>query len=294
MLSDTDSNPSRADTGKLAESPVPERSVFGGLIGAIRRKFIGVSATPAPQPPAEQPPSAEPVPTAPYHFKEFLDAEFSFENLMEELIPAIRKHPYAMIIGDDAGGRLPTLVIHEVMDELCRRHGIPRPAVRFYAGGRRGNSTALEEEAYRKIGEDLQRKVKDLKGGRILLTTEYMSGGLSMDYMASVLKSLGVDFDIAALSLAHMRYDPYGRGDSEGHDIVPNLRGVHIYGGLFGVEEAHPLFHDVSAISGVRKDPTTSDIFAHLTHSNPEDVRKAREDCKTLARKLVDQFDWKE
>src|SRR3989344_8140945 len=69
------------------------------------------------------------------------DLREPIENILIELMPDIETGAYSTIIGDDASGRVPTIILANVMKSIYELKGYPPPTVRFLAG-----STGLRSE----------------------------------------------------------------------------------------------------------------------------------------------------
>ena len=102
-----------------------------------------------------------------YHFKEvFRELESLIFPLIEKLKENIDKGEYDMLIGDDASGRTPTLVLRGIINVRNRKlHPELKPSeaetkTRFVAGGRVENDKELKSAlvtaaVYRGFGSEL-------------------------------------------------------------------------------------------------------------------------------------------
>ncbi|MBI5420722.1 MAG: hypothetical protein HZA35_00180 [Parcubacteria group bacterium] len=52
------------------------------------------------------------------HYKEIVELEEPIQRLLDQLRPHLEKNEYRLIIGDDASGRIPTLIMRKVMDTI--------------------------------------------------------------------------------------------------------------------------------------------------------------------------------
>ena len=132
-----------------------------------------------------------------YHFKEvFRELESLIFPLIEKLKENIDKGEYDMLIGDDASGRIPTLVLRGIINVRNRKlHPELKPSeaetkTRFVAGGRVENDKELKS-ALEKLKLEVKKKA--------LVVTEYIHTGKSIKRFSNILKELGIPFDIATL-----------------------------------------------------------------------------------------------
>lgn len=69
-----------------------------------------------------------------------------FQKIFLKLQESIDSGEYNLIIGDDASGRIPALVVRNFIKEVYAKRGYPKPATRFFAGSGRSERT----ERYKK------------------------------------------------------------------------------------------------------------------------------------------------
>lgn len=220
-----------------------------------------------------------------FEIEEFERAKPCFENLVKQLIPAVKNHEYNLIIGDDVSGRLPTLVVGGLIKEIYRREKIDIPQILFFLGGR---SSCRE-----KISEHLQKLAKenkiDLKQGKTLVVTEYMSSGRSMVDFLGAIKEAGLSGDLAALNT---EVDSALYQNKASRFYHPEFKDLRIYSG--GTEL---LFWGEKHLTGIDKD--INPLFAKQTPkitdstgaSTSEIVFKARQDVKKMIEYLKQIYD---
>lgn len=219
-----------------------------------------------------------------YNFDDFEYAEQYLRKIICDMLPAINNHEYDMILGDDASGRIPTLVLQKFIAEAYKRDGVKPPETLFYAAGSRRDPED-RDLVYKKISEDLKRKKAKIKEHKkALIVTEYIASGSSMDEFIKSAKDAGIDCDVATL-FTDMDEDFY-----RNRPTLPNLKNVKIYTGRFKDEENAPLFYKKSGVNGVYKDHRKSNIHSELAVENPASINEAREDVNTLVAKLVKEY----
>lgn len=162
------------------------------------------------------------------------DAFFELESLIlpltEKLKENIDKGEYDMLLGDDASGRIPTLILRGIINERNRKlHPELRSSeseikTRFVAGGQLKNKDVLKD-VVKEIGSEVKKKV--------LVVTEYISSGRSMEKFSTALKELNIPFDIATLR------SEFDAGESNFDKLSNKLKDV---GEFLGVSEPRSEF----------------------------------------------------
>src|SRR3989344_5101667 len=98
--------------------------------------------------------------------------EVPIKRILEQILPSIEAGEYGLIIGDDASGRIPALIISHFVGEIYKRKGHhPAPTI-FLAGGRHLSSSEKEPKK-NKIKEYLKhRSFEPISHNKILYVTE--------------------------------------------------------------------------------------------------------------------------
>lgn len=132
--------------------------------------------------------------------------EKPLNKILKQLRRDIDKGSYAFILGDDASGRIPTLIIGEVLKEVYRDKGLKLPLVRFVAG-----STGLHQrdqekkrtEVIKQVGriqDDVSRE--DFKGAKALIVTDTITSGQSVSMLLDAMGENKVDADVATIGIS--------------------------------------------------------------------------------------------
>lgn len=223
---------------------------------------------------------------AKYHFEEIAELEKPMMSLAEQLKEAIDKGEYDTLISDDAGGRIPTLIMREIMATRMRKAhpeftpDQERESLKTYfaAGGRAQNPDALK-----KFFKSIKSEVKN----KALLITEYMDTGESILKLGKVLDKAKLPFDVLASctlsSKSNLIY--YAEEFYKNHQLYVGEQGKfpklylvnHRLGGIEKVEgskEPHP--HILPKLFGIE-----------------EDIKQAREDVKLMAKRILEKV-WPE
>jgi hypoxanthine phosphoribosyltransferase len=233
-----------------------------------------------------------------FHFEEIKGLLEPMKKILERLRPDIEAGAYQLVIGDDASGRIPTLIVSKVIKEIYRTKGYPELDIRFIAGGGSGyGQTSLSEitlslkehvlspkilserrELIREIKDDSEGKLK-----RALIVTDIIETGKSLRPLVTALNSEGMAVDIAAVNAAPENRKYYSK----------NILGSRVINGC-----GSPNIYSKPYISGVEKN--VGDLFAESYKKvqehgiPPEDIQKdiydAREDVKEISRRLMDWY----
>ncbi|MFA5830933.1 MAG: hypothetical protein WC878_03840 [Candidatus Paceibacterota bacterium] len=240
------------------------------------------------------------------HFSEVEELREPVEKILAEIAPRLEKGEYQLLIGDDASGRVPTWVWKKIIGEMYEEKGFPPIETVYIAGsGSSGKSQNLTGGAFQEKKEKIEDFLKYLSEGkesqkirvraplsRVLISTDSVFTGTSLDPLMEVLKEGGIPFDIIAIGL--QKTHSGDKGIRSGQKII--------YGkiGLPGVDGS-------SHLSGVGKftrflfSHTRNPIFVNVPISSEEEnkssetVRKSdlslsREDATRLAKEIVEKY----
>ncbi len=172
-------------------------------------------------------------------FREFEDLEDDMINLVKELKENIEKGVYDILISDEISGRIPTLIIREVIRQLARENKDIKMPDTFFLNFGKG---IIDEEALKKFISSLNPINK-----KALIVTECMD---TFNSMANAVKALEkndfFNFDIASarISGAH-RYE---------HEDEITKKGRRIFCGHNSATSSPDLYSTSPILSGVEKE----------------------------------------
>ena len=212
-----------------------------------------------------------------------IDALFEpTQKILEELRPEIEGKTYQLVIGDDASGRLPALLIWQTLRELAEKKETLRPQVRFIAGTRHyskeGPVGMKKKHKVLEYIQGLKKDIPDLR--RVLIVTDTIASGQSLEPLAQSLREVGVEYDIATIALMNNQ-----------QGVEQKLSGRVIAGGTWRDDSVYIKYH----LGGVVKD--IQDLHARRNiHSKHEQriVNATREEITHLAHQLAKEFSKKE
>jgi len=254
------------------------------------------------------------------------ELEIPFQKILSEIHGRIDKGEYKYIIGDDASGRVPTLIMSKVINGIYKDTGERKVKTYFIEGFKslfqhtqsdRTNrkNEILEHFKHIKLGTEIEetkkqsimRKVlkkfgiQEKSRNRVLIVTNTIFTGDTIQPLAGALKELGLEYDIASVSITesdkHDKFDAQDKLDA------------FIYHGM----EEEPLIYDDHNLAGVERDGSallargvrpfiraedttdTQKIGASEGREAQTDEEraltvKAREDIKTLSDKLINFY----
>lgn len=105
---------------------------------------------------------------------------------------------YNVIIGDDVSGRIPTLILKGVIDNIYTNKEFTKPTVRFFAGGK--DSSRAPRTKQDAITQALSSMKKKLGSLHILVVTEFVTQGFGMAILNNAILNAGAQYDLAAMA----------------------------------------------------------------------------------------------
>lgn len=179
-----------------------------------------------------------------FHFEEIAEIESAMVSLVEQLKEKIENGEYDILISDDVGGRIPTLVLRRIIKELHPDKNIIAYFIasgRSYLPSRSTKGKGSETGMYDMLQKHLEKITKDKK--KALLVTQYAHTGTTLVALADRIKEAGlINLDIAALdAMPHFEYERLLRN---------RLGNNNLY---VGSEAWHHLHEEHEKLAGVRK-----------------------------------------
>ncbi len=214
------------------------------------------------------------------------------EKLLGELREKIDGGEYQLIIGDDASGRIPTLIFDNLLKRVYKEKGYEPPQTLFFAGAQ------LFKEEEKKVRTSavsgfLKKGIlgKELDG-RALIVTDTISSGDALESITVGLKEAGIQFDIVTIALIDLENDKFPEGRLQlklGGKIYYGNRSINtpgIYGsrGISGVYKESS--KDLFARPIVKQKDMEGDRFL-TSEGIQKQIGRAREDVKVLSEDLL-------
>lgn len=218
--------------------------------------------------------------------------EKPIKNILQELRGEIDDGEYETIIGDDASGRIPALILNKVIKQIYSEKDYSAPSSLFISGSHPHNLEVHQKEQKiktDKIIQHLKNVWRDqLPSKKILLVTEVIASGYTLKPICDALKAMGVNFEIATIGF-HPVSGTYKIDEMK--EKIESYLGTKITYGMFGTPE----LYDRKALSGVKKNPKEvlakrSDIalFGLLKSEKVKEAKKqARTEVENITKNVI-------
>ncbi|OGZ69885.1 MAG: hypothetical protein A3D44_03230 [Candidatus Staskawiczbacteria bacterium RIFCSPHIGHO2_02_FULL_42_22] len=148
----------------------------------------------------DQQPSIEEREGKEYNFDIMNKAEVSMARLVKKLKNNIEDGDYSALLSDDTGGRIPTLVLRKIMLEKGPNKNIKT----YFLSAGLGNTPMkfMDDRSEKRKYQKMITYLKNMDFGdkKLLVVTEYMSMGNTLDGIGEALKDIGANFDFAIQS----------------------------------------------------------------------------------------------
>ena len=242
---------------------------------------------------------AEEKEKSPFENKDYFDTKESFQKMIKGLREDIENGSIDLVLGEDASGRIPAIIIGEFIKTIYKKRGFPlkKRFFRFFAGGR-GNDPIykyqgkyyLQKEFYEqnqnacyldaqqtKKEDVLLQMLKDLKEKedvkKILIVTEYIEHGTSLQLIFELIKKVGLSVKCATMSIAEK---PRGEGEEDRKNKLSKKFSIDPKDVIAG---NNTIFVHQPTLSGVQKD--RSKPFAEPVRFFDKQNKKGQEKIKT-------------
>lgn len=213
------------------------------------------------------------------HLEEVAELELPIKRIIEKMRPRIEAGDYGLVIGDDASGRIPALILGNFIGKVSEQKGQQKPNIIFIPGKLKMESNGFFNETinlgkkkqHQELGEYISKQGVS-KDKIILIVTDTIQSGFSLKTMIQLLKRAGYRCDIAMIGIEQPMIGRIERNK--------NLSGADIFSGEYSSSEydSHtPLIYGREDLSGVYKNPgdkvsKTLKSSALPEGTSPEDV----------------------
>lgn len=130
-----------------------------------------------------------------FHHDEIGELEEPIKKILEQISSKFEKGEYDLMIGIDASGRIPALIIFKVAEHIYQKRKIAVPLFRFVAG-----DAAPKSELKKVISGWNPRK-------KVLIVDDIVHSGESIAGLVGVLDDLNIQYDVAAIDATGYFYD---------------------------------------------------------------------------------------
>ncbi len=212
-----------------------------------------------------------------------------------------------MIVGDDASGRIPTLLLSGVVKNVYKTTGKESPTVRFFAGDRFNNNEAFATELANRFAREFT-ELASTHGARVLVVTDTINTGAALRPLVAQLARYQIPYDIATIGYlsptsmteavdeekAYADYDRYKKStmDQLGGDVFVGMDGMpdSVYKNPHAAEVVRESGNPVAkrAVGGLH--PTKSNLNYFGSSVTQEHINVARAVVERLADEVTQQF----
>src|SRR3989344_7993797 len=119
-------------------------------------------------------------------FEEVAELELPIKTIIEKIKSRIENGEYGLIIGDDASGRIPTLILGNFIKKVSEQVGLAKPNIIFIPGRLRARILGRDKDT-----KELEEHVGSFgasKDKRVLIITDTVLTGNSLKTLVTVLK----------------------------------------------------------------------------------------------------------
>lgn len=226
------------------------------------------------------------------------DLEKPLSRLISEIGPRIEAGAYSLIIGDDASGRIPTIMVGTVIKDIyaLRNPTARLPIVRFFTGstGLSNSEQGVQDKKRNGLTEQLG-KVKQavekagLHSNRALIVTDIIESGQSVEEISRALRANGFDVEVATIAFPDTYTDPWSTDDPDVGQYGEAIRDLEDrVGGEIHIGDHTPNFIYASSLAGVKKE--IGDVYATSNNAEPERIRAGREMAKNIAHQIAEKY----
>lgn len=229
-------------------------------------------------------------------FEAVAELELPIKIIIEKIQSRIENGEYGLIIGDDASGRIPTLILGNFIKTISEQRGLKKPNIIFIPGKLMGPILNLDSgmRAKSKKLENHIAKFGATKDKRILIVTDTVLSGDSLKILVTVLHEIGFTCDIATIGVETDEKDLLNRDSNLHHSEV--ISGE--YYNEDGFKQHTPKIYRAKTLSGVtKKAGQTKSTTVKSTESDEEEkkiiqdqINQAREDASVVTDHLINWY----
>ncbi len=211
-------------------------------------------------------------------------------KMLEPIMENIEGGEYQLLIGDDASGRIPTLIVRTIINSIYAKNGHASIPTRFIAGTRHYRTLLQQEYADAKKAkvaqyiEELHALMPDVTNA--LIVTDTISSGNSLLPVTESLKESGIHYDIAAVGVEDYEYN---------REILQEKLGAFVFSGSDWMPSIYGE-HDISGVTKFPEDLHSRPVRKEL-HPGTESsvvtqkiISRAREEAKLVAANILADY----
>jgi len=204
-------------------------------------------------------------------------------KMLEPIMENIKDGGYQLLIGDDASGRIPTLIVRAIINSIYARNGRSQIPTRFIAGTRgyevRGGYFNKKKAKVLRYIQDFLASAPDTRNA--LIVTDTIASGRSPQPTADSLEECGISYDIVTVG-----------------SLLDDKEKLALFSGpIFSGQHGAPSVYSSRGISGVQKrveDLHATPLMEHLPSEDSAHAQKiinlAREEGRRVAKEILADY----
>lgn len=232
--------------------------------------------------------------------EEVAELEAPIKKIIEQIRDRIEGGEYGLVIGDDASGRVPALILGNFIKRISDLRKLPRPNIIFIPGKlidyKSQGQESLYDERQERLEDHLEKWRAD-KSRKILIVTDTILTGRSLKELVRSIQDLGYGVDITAIGL---------EGDEEyfRDDRLVAFGEAEVFSGEYKSPpdsgyDGTPKIYQRHEVSGVEKTPGEEKSESYVKSVLDQPSREALQDMVIVSREdaniVVDHLvDWYE
>ncbi|MBI2063970.1 MAG: hypothetical protein HYT65_03205 [Candidatus Yanofskybacteria bacterium] len=226
------------------------------------------------------------------------EAIAKLEQPFEKILERIGSENFDLIIGDDASGRIPTLILSKFFKAKAEKEDRKSPQTIFIAGGTRNLFNDERKTIIKERKARINQLLEKIIGGtgdeirpRVLIVTDTISTGDTLQPLIEALKEHGVSIQVAAVtaiveSAAEHLQKRFGINIAYGGLNLPEIWGKHNLGGIVRQENNSEIHsRPIKKPMPPTEEPTPEARKIQKT------INLSREDADIIADRLIEKFE---
>lgn len=230
-------------------------------------------------------------------FEEVAELELPIKIIIEKIRTRIENGEYGLIIGDDASGRIPTLILGNFIKTISEQKSLNKPNIIFIPGKLMRPILNFESgmRSKRKKLEEHINKFGAAKDKRVLMVTDTVLTGGSLKILVTLLHELGFTCDIATIGVETEEKDLVNRDLNLQHSEIisgeyqnknrgfPHTPGIYREKALSGVTKKAGKTWSTAIVKSGEYDWEEKEVIQ-------SQINQAREDAGVLTDHLINWY----
>ncbi len=194
-------------------------------------------------------------------YSEIAQLQKPIENIFRQLSHEINKGSYPLVIGIDASGRIPALIVHDALAQIYKEKGFEKPELFFCAGFQKDTKKQKKIHKIKELKEKVaqfigQRQIDLTDKKKIFIIEDAVSRGYSIGSVALALRSINYPVEAAALGYTKPVEEPEIPTEEGFDQADKEQENFDTLGVVLGTQNSRPDIYNKPYLSGTVKDPT--------------------------------------